>query len=137
MVSGTDGVHLRCYSPQSRNDEDVDTLARRFGKAIALYVVQSYLMRSRDILLRLLAYNLDHFHESSQPQRVLPSCSFSSSSSVKTTTAPLNSFVNKSADLSFVVLYHITIIVSPAIPNSTLPRLSNRSDTILSPFAAR
>ena len=51
---------------------DVDALTRRFGKAVTLYCMQAYLMRSRDKPSRPLAYDFDHFHSTSKPQKVFP-----------------------------------------------------------------
>ena len=58
----------------ARMMRDVDALSRQFGNVITLHVIQAHLMRSRFIFARSLAYSLDHFHSSSKPQRVLPSC---------------------------------------------------------------
>ena len=51
---------------------DVDALTRRFGKAVTLYCMQAHLMCSRDKISRPLAYDFDHFHSTSKPQKVLP-----------------------------------------------------------------
>ena len=66
------GYHFTVIHCCARMMWDVDALTRRFGKAVTLYCMQAYLMRSRDKLARPLAYDFDHFHSTSKPQKVLP-----------------------------------------------------------------
>ena len=67
------GYNFEIIHRKARMMRDVDALSRRFGKAITLYVIQTHVMRSRNILARPVGYSLDYFHASSKPQHVLPS----------------------------------------------------------------
>ena len=66
------GYHFTVIHHCARMMRDVDALTRRFGKAIALYCMQTHLIRSRNKLSRPLAYGFDHFHTTAKPQQVLP-----------------------------------------------------------------
>ena len=122
------GYNFAIIHRKVRMMRDVDALSRRFGKAITLHVMQAHLMRSRDVLARSLACSLDHFHASSKPQRVLPSCKPISQHGI----LPMKEEVHNSLDIpsrpSAKILYHTAITIAPTSSNSILPLASNRTN---------
>ena len=65
---------------------------------------------------------------------VISSCSLSIHSSTSTSPVSIVGSSDTSSDSPAVVLYHIAVAVSSAPPDSTLHRVSNRSDVVHSPL---
>ena len=123
----------------ARMMKDVDTLTRRFNRAITLHCMQAYLMRSRDKLYRPLAYDFDHFHTTPKVNHILPSSAFliNPQTLVPPILAAVGVLPSKPSVVipsSIPVLFHSAIKFSRAPFHSIIPPVTQRREPSYAPF---
>ena len=128
------GYHFTVVHRCARMMWDVDALTRRFGKAVTLYCMQAHLMRSQDKLSRPFAYDFNHFHSTSKPQKVLsPNLPPITQQAPSPLTAPVEVFVTLSPSIetpsSVPVLHHTAIEFASAPPASLGLSVLNSTDS--------